>query len=64
MSTIAQPDLDNLAYALARLLATHWQCQLHATATKQSRAPPEAKAGRSDEQFDSPAVMTVDAEQE
>jgi hypothetical protein len=64
MTTPLQPDLDNLAYALARLLATYWQCQLHVTATKQSRAPPVVKADRTDDQFDPQAVTTVDAEKE
>jgi hypothetical protein len=64
MSAPTQPELESLARALARLLVAWWQEKLKQPNSKQSRAPPEAITGRSDEQFDLQAVMTIDAEKE
>jgi hypothetical protein len=62
MSPPARPDFDQLAQALARLLATWWH--LHATTAMQSRAPPKMPTDQSESQFPFPADESLKIREE
>jgi hypothetical protein len=59
MNPVAQSELDTLAQALARLLATWWQ--VHAMTAMQSRAPPITHPGQANSQVHSQTINALEA---